>query len=231
MHVLKKLAARFALALLFALTANAALAGPGNPQNGKDYLTLSKAQVADAGKKIEVVEFFGYFCPHCNAFDSPMADWVRKQGDKIAFRRVHVIFRDSMIPFQQAYIALEAIGKTEQVHGKIFRAIHVDNLNLATDEQILEFLVKQGIDRRQYSEALRSAAVQERVKTRLQSQFDAGIDGVPMLMIDGRFVTSPEILRGSIGDQPEIALHLATFQVMDALLAKVARERSSTGGK
>ena len=36
---------------------------------GTDYLVLSKPITTDAPKgKVEVLEFFWYNCPHCNAF-------------------------------------------------------------------------------------------------------------------------------------------------------------------
>ena len=44
------------------------------PQNGAEYKTLPRPQPVEAGKKIEVIEFFGYFCPHCNALDPLLAD-------------------------------------------------------------------------------------------------------------------------------------------------------------
>ena len=49
------------------LLAAGAIAAPNTPKAGVEYKVLGKPQPTEAGKKIEVIEFFGYFCPHCNA--------------------------------------------------------------------------------------------------------------------------------------------------------------------
>ncbi|MGH8809696.1 MAG: thiol:disulfide interchange protein DsbA/DsbL, partial [Noviherbaspirillum sp.] len=90
-------------ALSLSLVAFGAGAAPNNPQNGVDYRTLDKAQQTDSGKKVEVTEFFWYSCPHCNALESELVAWVKKQGDGIAFKRVPIAFRDSMVPQQKLY--------------------------------------------------------------------------------------------------------------------------------
>ena len=46
---------------------DAAWAQGGTPAEGKDYVKLAQP-LAVAPGKVEVVEFFWYGCPHCNAF-------------------------------------------------------------------------------------------------------------------------------------------------------------------
>ena len=46
---------------------------------GTDFETLSKPVAVDAPKgKVEVIEFFGYFCPHCNSFEPELEQWLQK---------------------------------------------------------------------------------------------------------------------------------------------------------
>ena len=40
----------------------------GAPQEGRDYKRVETPVPVPEGK-VEVVEFFGYWCPHCNAFE------------------------------------------------------------------------------------------------------------------------------------------------------------------
>src|ERR1039457_564874 len=89
--------------LSLSLCALAANASPANPVSGTDYRALETPQQTDAGKKIEVTEFFGYFCPHCNSFEPALADWVKKQGDNIVFKRVPIAFSDAMAPQQRLF--------------------------------------------------------------------------------------------------------------------------------
>ena len=199
-------------------------ATPAAPQSGVDYRTLDKPQNTESGKKIEVTEFFWYSCPHCFAFEPHLAEWAKKHADTIVFKRVPVNFRESFIPQQKLYYALEAMGKSEELQGKIFHAIHVDHQNLDTDAAILEFVVKQGIDKQKFSDAYNAFGTQAKVKRALALQDAYKIDGVPTIAIDGKYETSPSIVGSTMGRQPEAALAAAALQVMDALLVKVHSE-------
>jgi thiol:disulfide interchange protein DsbA len=199
-------------------------ATPAAPQNGVDYRTLDKAQNIDAGKKIEVTEFFWYSCPHCFAFEPHLAEWVKKHGDTIVFKRVPVNFRESFIPQQKLYYALEAMGKSEELQGKVFHAIHVDHQNLDTDAAILEFVVKHGVDKQKFIEAYSAFGTQAKVKRALSLQEAYKIDGVPTIAIDGKYETSPSIVGSAMGSQPESVLATAALQVMDSLVAKAQSE-------
>jgi thiol:disulfide interchange protein DsbA len=205
---------------LFAATAGAS---PSAPVNGTDYRTLEKAQQVDSGKKVEVTEFFWYSCPHCSALEPALEAWVKKQGDKNNFKRVPVAFRDSFIPQQKLYYSLEALGWVNALHGKVFRAIHVERQPLDTDKQIADFIAKQGVDTKKFAETYNSFGIQSKVQRATQLQAAYKVDGVPMIAIDGRYVTSPSIVGASLGNRPEAILHDATLQVMDWLVTKSAK--------
>lgn len=214
---------RLFMAVSFSLLAAGAGATPDNPQNGKDYRTIDKPQQTDAGGKVEVTEFFWYSCPHCNSFEPALAEWVKKQGDKIVFKRVPVAFRESFVPQQRLYYALEGMGKSEELQKKIFRAIHAERRQLDTEAQIVEFIAKEGIDKQKFMDLYNSFGVQAKVKRAQQMQQSYGIDGVPIVAIDGRYLTSPSMVSEVIGRQPEPALHDATLKVMDWLVAHSAK--------
>ncbi len=205
------------------LMAATAGASPTAPVNGTDYRTLDKAQQTDSGKKVEVTEFFWYSCPHCEALDPSLAAWVKKNADKIVFKRVPVAFRDSFIPQQKLYYTIEALGLVDSLHPRVFRAIHVERQMLDTDKQILDFVAKQGIDVKKFTETYNSFGVQTKVSRATQLQAAYKVDGVPMIAIDGRYVTSPSIVGAKLGNRPEAVLHEATLQVMDHLVAKSAK--------
>src|SRR4051812_42379445 len=180
---------RLLVALSFGFVALGAGASPSSPVDGTDYRTLEKAQPTDSGKKVEVTEFFWYSCPHCNAFDPQLNDWVKKQGDNIVYKRVPVAFRDSFIPQQKLYYTLEAMGKLDELHSKVFHAIHVERKSLDTDAVITDFIVKQGVDKAKFLDLYNSFGVQTKVKRAAQLQQDYKIDGVPTVAIAGRYLT------------------------------------------
>lgn len=214
-------------ALSLSLLAVSAGASPANPQSGVDFRTLEQPQSTDSGKKIEVTEFFWYSCPHCSAFDPALTAWVKKQGDKIVFKQVPIAFRDSFVPQQKLYYALEAMGKTAEMNPKIFHAIHVERQRVDTDKTILEFIEKQGIDKQKFLDAYNSFGVAAKLRRAAQLQEAYKIDGVPTIAIDGRFLTSPSIAGATLSNQPESMQQAAALQVMDHLVAKVAAEKAA----
>ena len=211
-------------ALSLSFVAVAAIASPASPVSGTEFRTLDKPQPTEAGKKVEVIEFFWYSCPHCNAFEPSLSDWVKKQGDNIVFKRVPIAFNESFGPEQRLYYALEALGKSEELQKKIFHAIHGERKALNKEGPITDYVVGQGIDKAKFTDLYNSFGVQTKVRRAVQLQEAFKVDGVPMIAIDGRYVTSPSIVGTSLGNQPEPVLQAATLQVMDWLVAKAAKE-------
>lgn len=215
-----RLIQRLLAAASFSLIALTASASPADPVEGVDYIKLPQAQATDSGKKVEVLEFFWYNCPHCFAFEPQLAEWVKKRGDTIVFKRVPVGFRESFVPQQKLYYALEAMGKLDPVHRAVFDAVHVARTPLDKEDKIFDFVEKQGVDRKKFIDVFNSFGVQSKVTRVRQLQEIYQIDSVPTIVIDGRFVTAPSMVGASMRGQPEHALHAATLQVMDALIAK-----------
>jgi len=216
-------------ALSLSLVAAVAGATPANPQNGVDYRTLEPAQPTESGSKVEVTEFFWYSCPHCFALEPSLEAWVKKQGDRINFRRVPVQFRPSMVPEQKLYYTLEALGKVDQMHKKVFDAIHLQHQRLDNDAAIVDFVVKNGIDKQKFLDIYNSFGVATKVRRAVQLEQDYRVDGVPLIAIDGRYETSPSIVEASAGAKTEADLHKATLQVMDALVARVEQQKKAGG--
>jgi protein dithiol oxidoreductase (disulfide-forming) len=216
---------RFAL-LATALAASTAFASPTDPKSGVEYVTLAQPQPVQAtGKKVEVIEFFMYHCPHCNALEPQLEQWVKKQGDNILFKRVHLPSSGPNDPEAHLHLTLEALGKAEEFQPKVFKAWHVDHLRLNTDAAIIDWVSKNGIDRNKFLEAWNSFGVTTKLRRLPQITSDYKVDSVPTVIIDGKYQTSPATVYNSLKTQNEPALFQATLQVMDALVAKAAKAK------
>ena len=216
---------RFAL-LATALVASTAFASPTDPKSGVEYVTLAQPQPVQAtGKKVEVIEFFMYHCPHCNALEPQLEQWVKKQGDNIQFKRIHLPFSGANDPEAHLYLTLEALGKAEEFQPKVFKAWHVDHLRLNTDAAIIDWVTKNGIDRKKFLDTWNSFGVTTKLRRLPQITSDYKVDGVPTMIIDGKYQTSPSIVYNSVKSGSEPVLFGATLQVMDALVAKAAKSK------
>ena len=156
-----------------------------------DYLLLDKPAATEApAGKIEVVEFFWYSCPHCNAFEPQFAAWTAKAPKDVAVRRVPVSFRPDFEPQQRLYYVLEALGKVGTLHKKVFEAIHVEKQMLNTPELVAAWAQKQGLDKAKFSELYNSFPVNLKARKATQLQDAFKVDGVPALGVAGRYYTS-----------------------------------------
>ncbi|HEY8358597.1 MAG TPA: thiol:disulfide interchange protein DsbA/DsbL [Ramlibacter sp.] len=163
------------------------------PEEGKDFRRLEKPQAVEVpAGKIEVIEFFWYSCPHCNAFEPKLVSWIRNQGPDVVVRRVPVAFRDDFVPQQRLYYALEAMGKMD-LHAKVFEAIHVQKNLLNREEMILAFVEKNGVDRAKFQEMYNSFAVSTKARRATQTQDAYKVEGVPALGVAGRFYVDAEL--------------------------------------
>ena len=126
-----------------------------------NYIRLAQPVPTAAAGKIEVIEFFWYECPHCNAFEPALEAWAKQLPDDVAFRRVPVWFREEPFSAQQRlYYALESMGLLPTLHRKVFYAIHNERMRLRTPDDIAAFATKNGVDPMKFIAAYNSFAVQ-----------------------------------------------------------------------
>ena len=157
-------------------------------QPGSDYQALDKPLATDApAGKIEVVEFFWYNCPHCNAFEPGFDAWARRAPKDVVVRRLPGAFRDDWVPQQRLFFALEAMGQLDKLHAKVFHAIHSERVVLERDSQIADWVAKQGVDRAKFLEHYNALATTNKAARVRQLQDAFKVEGVPAIGIAGRF--------------------------------------------
>jgi thiol:disulfide interchange protein DsbA len=194
----------------------AAFAQAKKPQDGADYVTLDQRVAADvAPGKVEVIEFFWYACPHCNVFEPSFDGWMKKQPADVVVKRVPVAFRDDFVPQQRLYYTLEALGKVEELHPKVFQAVHGNRDPMNREDLILAWAGKQGLDQGRFKEVYNSFSVASKVRRATQLQDAYKVQGVPSLGIAGRYYTDAT-LAGSMN---------RALQVTDYLLAEARKSR------
>jgi thiol:disulfide interchange protein DsbA len=186
------------------------------PEDGREFKTLDKTVPVEVpAGKIEVVEFFWYSCPHCNAFEPQLEAWSKKLPPDVVLRRVPVAFRDDFVPQQRLYYTLEAMGKVDEMQAKVFRAIHVDKQPTAKEDQIVAWAEKNGLDKAKFQEIYNSFSVQTKARKATQLQNAFQVEGVPALGIAGRWYTDGS-LAGNMG---------RALQVTDYLVAEARKAR------
>ncbi|MGC3980264.1 MAG: thiol:disulfide interchange protein DsbA/DsbL [Steroidobacteraceae bacterium] len=156
---------------------------------GQDYQVLSPAQPTSNPNKIVVTEFFSYYCSHCYAFYPVVTPWAAKLPSDVAFERVPVsLGRSSWQPISQAFYALQAMGKLEQMDRLIFSGIHAQNIKLMDEESITAFVAKQGISAADFTAAYNSFGVKSSTVRAEQLMKNHKVSGTPALVVDGKYI-------------------------------------------
>jgi thiol:disulfide interchange protein DsbA len=179
-------------AVAIALSGIASAQGP-KIEEGFDYRVLPVPQPVETKGKVEVIEFFWYGCPHCYDFEPELKAWLKRQQKDVSFRKVPVAFRDDFIPHSQLFYALEAMGKGDALNDKVMYAMHKENKRLMTESDIADWVATQGVDRNAFLASYRSFAVVSKARAAKQMADAYRIDGVPTIVMQGRYVTSPSI--------------------------------------
>jgi protein dithiol oxidoreductase (disulfide-forming) len=168
------------------------------PVELEDYVQLERPLEVSLppGKKIELVEFFWYECPHCNAFQPLLVDWMRTLPADVALRYVPVGFTPRHEAAQRMFCALQVMGLAEDLHAKIYDAIHLRNRRIDFEYQMVSLVSGLGGDGARFREVVRSPEVASLARRATQLADAYGVDGVPTLGIQGRFRTSPAMTGG-----------------------------------
>ena len=189
--------------------ANPAMAQARQFKEGKDFKRLDKPVAPDApAGKVDVIEFFWYSCPHCNAFEPTLDAWVKAAPKDLSIRRVPVAFNASFVPQQKLFYTLEGMGKLDALHAKVFRAIHVEKAKLAKDDEILAWVTQQGVDAAKFKEVYGSFSVANQVRRASQLQDSYGVEGVPSMGVAGKYYTDGT-MAGSMQTVLQVVEYLA----------------------
>jgi protein dithiol oxidoreductase (disulfide-forming) len=155
-----------------------------------DVQELPTPVATDNKGKIEVVEFFWYGCPHCYTMEPLLEKWVKEQPKDVEFRRVPAAFNEQWAAAGRVYYALESLGQVERLHKPLFDAIHKDGLRITNPQALAQWLEKNGVDPKKFSDAEKSFAVESKMKRARAMLEQTRIDGVPALMINGKYIVS-----------------------------------------
>ena len=150
------------------------------------------------GKTIEVLEFFYYGCPHCDSLEPRLAEWKRTLPEDVRFEAVPAPLNPRWTLYARAYYAAEALGVLKQGHRALFDALHRRNRSFGTKEALADFWAEHGADREQFLAQMNDFDLDRKVRRAAALTRRYGLSGVPTLVVDGRWATSPSQAGGNV---------------------------------
>jgi protein dithiol oxidoreductase (disulfide-forming) len=178
---------------------------------GHDYTVLEVPQRQEVNGKIEVIEFFSWGCPHCDAFSPLLTRWLATLPKDVTFRRVPVgLGHPEWDNLVRAYYALQATGDLARLDSPIFDAIHRQHVSLFDERSITAWVGKHKVNVAKFTKAFQSFGVNTSVGQAEDSAMGYRVTGVPTMAIGGRYTVSSD--------------HAKMLAVSDELIAKVRAE-------
>jgi thiol:disulfide interchange protein DsbA len=179
------------------------------------YERVQPPQPTTTGDKIEVVEMFWYGCPHCNNLEPYVNRWLKKMPKNVQFVRIPAIFRPSWELHARAFYTAEILGVLDKTHDAMFAAIHKLRQRMDSEKAIMDFFAKHGVSNDDFKRVFHSFAVEAKVRRAKDMSQRYGIDGVPSLIVNGKYRTSARLAGGAAN----------IFKVVNYLVEKEAKAK------
>lgn len=180
------------VALVFTFNVYAAEYSPGN-----GYTLLENPVAVMADGKIHVEEAFWYGCPHCNDLEKSVTPWRKTLASDVEVTGVPAQFGRAWIAHAQLYYTADVLGVLDQVHGAIFNAFHRDNQRLLNAKEQRKFMQDYAkVDPKDFDKAYESFTVRSRMKQADQRIKAFGINGVPAMIVQGKYVVDASSANG-----------------------------------
>lgn len=187
---------RLATLLLLAVLPFAASAAPkaaagAAPVPGVDYVEIEGGKpYAPVKGKIEVVEVFGYTCPHCAHFEPQVSAWKAKLPADVNFVPLAAPFGGYWNPYAQAFYTAQSLKLVPKTHEAMFKALHEQRslpIQNASPAEIAAFYAKFGADPAAFAAAMTSPATAKTMDRAKDFIMASGVDGTPSMVVAGKY--------------------------------------------
>jgi protein dithiol oxidoreductase (disulfide-forming) len=159
-------------------------------QEGVHYQALAKPVITSDSSKVEVLELFWYGCPHCDSLDPELKAWVQQLPSDVKFVHMPVVFGRSWEMHARMFWVAKNLGILETIHEPLFNAIHREGQRLQRADEVIAFFERFGADPAVVQRELDGFATESALRLADARVRAYGIQGVPALVVNGRYVTS-----------------------------------------
>lgn len=165
-------------------------AGPA-PVEGTDYFAIDTPD-AVTGPKVQVVEVFGYGCPHCNVLAPYLETWEKKLPNDVAFSYMPAAFGPGPAhcwdEFARGFYASQAMGvPLSKSHMAVYKAVWDQDRFNEECTNIPKIYADFGLDPKTFASTMQSFAMNARIANAHDQEIRWGVDGTPSIIVDGKY--------------------------------------------
>ncbi len=157
---------------------------------GVDYQRIDPVVKTSNPDKVVVTEVFWYGCPHCFRFEPFVEKWAESLPDGVIFEQLPSSLNPSWMEHARAFYAMKMMGVQEQLHRKLFDAIHNKRQRLTSLDTIAKFVAENGFDEKSFRKHYNSFPVDSQVRKNKKIEQRYGHRGVPAVVVNGKYLTN-----------------------------------------
>lgn len=205
-----------ASALAFGLNAGALAA-----KEGVDYEVLPKTMSQTQQDKVEVLEFFGYFCIHCKNLDPTLLKHAKSFPSDTYLRTEHVVWDEGRdMNLARIAAAVNQSGEKYAANPAIFKAIFDEKVNLSDAGITAQWLSSQTtFNGKKVLEAYNSFSNQAQAKQMADYTAEYQVQSTPTIIVGGKYKV---IFTGD---------YASGMKTIDELVQKVREEKGMKAPK
>ena len=169
----------------------------------------------ETGKKIEVIEFFSYGCPHCGELEPLLQAWLKSAGGRAVPPRSGDVPAALGEP-REGLLHARSARRGASCRPTCSSRSTASNAPLWNEKTFFDWAASKGLDRKKVEDIYNSFAIDGKMNRAKQLAQTYNIQSVPTMIVDGKFAT-----RSGEGRRARAACRAA----IDALIAKARAER------
>ncbi|MEH6627602.1 MAG: thiol:disulfide interchange protein DsbA/DsbL [Motiliproteus sp.] len=159
-------------------------------REGEHYTRISNPVRTEDPSKVEVVELFGYWCPHCNNFERQLQPWKKTMDAQSYFKHIPVVFSAKQVEFAKAYYVAKTLGVEKQAHPALFNLIHRQRKWINNKAELAAFFANYDVDDAAFNKAYDSFAINTQLSSGKKKAKAYQISGVPSLVVNGKYLVT-----------------------------------------
>lgn len=156
---------------------------------GVDYEVLSKPMPQTQKDKVEVLEFFAYFCVHCKNLDPIIQKHVKTFASDTYFQTDHVVWDEAThLGFARLAAAVNQAGLKEKANPAIYEAFAKEKINFGDPTITTKWIAEQkAFDSKKLLTAYNSFSNQAQAKQMMVRTAEYQIERTPTVIIGGKY--------------------------------------------
>lgn len=162
-------------------------AAPAALIEGQNYTVLANPIPQQQAGKIEVLEFFAYFCPHCAHLEPVLAEHAKSFKDDTYLRKEHVVWGPEMKPLARLAAAVDMSGE-KSAHEPVFNAMVNEKTDLTNIDVLKKWLGEQtAFDGKKVLAAFDSPESETRAAKMEELSNAFQISSTPTVIVGGKY--------------------------------------------